>query len=58
MCGENIGTQISQQVEDALAEDVSYRLRQITNVRRKFIKNGGKLWHLSYDDYNTELCYF
>ena len=33
--------QISQEVEDTLAEDVSCRLRQITNVRRKFIKNGG-----------------
>lgn len=37
LCGENIGIPISQEVEDILAEDVSYRSRQITNIACQFM---------------------
>ena len=56
LCGENIGIPISQEVEDILAEDVSYRSRQITNVRRKCNNKGWRPWHLCVYDYNTEYC--
>ena len=33
LCGESIGVQISQEIEELLVEDVSYRTRQIAHVR-------------------------
>ena len=32
LCGESVGLQISQEIEDLLVEDVSYRARQIAHV--------------------------
>ncbi len=32
LCAESVGLQISQEIEDLLVEDVSYRARQIAHV--------------------------
>lgn len=32
LCAENLGTQISREVTGALVEDVSFRIRQVTQV--------------------------
>ena len=32
LCGESIGVEINQKIEDLLVEDVSYRTRQVARV--------------------------
>ena len=39
LCGESLGMQISEEIEELLVEDVSYRSRQIAHVCRKLRDN-------------------
>lgn len=33
LCGESVGIQVNQEIEELLNEDVSYRIRKIAHVR-------------------------
>ena len=35
LCAENVGVQASQEVASSLVEDVSFRIRQLTDVNLK-----------------------
>ena len=36
-CAENIGIQVSSEVSNALVEDVSFRIRQVTDVSSNYV---------------------